>query len=105
MISHKFFGAKDDHGTERTKPTPEPNEILTNLQNFIQKWQLLQIDNKNIITVEAIVEIDKLKVHIKKGCLSGIVVSGGLIGMRHFTDIPIPSFIKAEWVQCMHMLF
>lgn len=55
------FRDNNDQGTKRTKPTPEPNELLENMEQFIQKWKSLATDNQRVLTPEALVEIDKLK--------------------------------------------
>ena len=58
-------------------PTPPPSELLQNLNSFTAKWKDVLYDEKHVLTRECIAEIEKLKVHINKRCLSGIPVGGG----------------------------
>ena len=74
-ISREFkviFRSKGDKNPdkERSLPTPSPDEIMENLEYF--KSQFAHALPKQ--TMDA---INRLTVHIKKGCLSGIPVSGG----------------------------
>ena len=71
------FRKKEDQGRKRTQSTPEPNEIASNLDEFIKKWRHINSDHGNILSSETIREVQKLKLHANKGCLSGIEVGGG----------------------------
>ena len=71
------FRARGDLGIRRTKTTPRENELLSNLDAFTKKWETIASDNNKILTDEAMHEIKKLKVHISRGCLSGIPSSCG----------------------------
>lgn len=61
-----------DHGEKRNLPTPELEEMLQNLDVFVNRWENVQGNGKRILCGEALHEIDNLKVHIRKGCISGI---------------------------------
>lgn len=37
----------------------------------------MEVDEQELLTAEALAETEKLKIHIEKGCLSGMPVSGG----------------------------
>ncbi len=71
------FRAKGDQGVKRTDTTPEATEILSNLESFTGKWRDVAIDNFKVLRDEALTEINKLKVHVTRGCLSGIPSSCG----------------------------
>ena len=71
------FRMKGDYGVKRSQPTPEATEILDNLDKFVQTWKSMAFDSREVLTTECILEVNKLKEHIQRGCLSGIPVSGG----------------------------
>ena len=68
------FRTDGDIGLKRCKATPLPNEMLSNIENFVKKWKN---ETYSILSSETLHEIEKLKVHIKKGCLSSIEVGCG----------------------------
>lgn len=71
------FRAKGDQGVKRTYTTPEATELLSNLESFTDKWRDVATDNFKVLRDEALTEINKLKVHVTRGCLSGIPSSCG----------------------------
>lgn len=71
------FRIPGDYGLRRTKPTPQPSELLQNINSFVQRWENVAYNGQNVLTRDSMEEIEKLKVHIVKGCLSGINVGGG----------------------------
>lgn len=71
------FRAKGDQGVRRTDTTPEATELLSNLESFTDKWRDVATDDCKVLRDEALTEINKLKVHVTRGCLSGIPPSGG----------------------------
>ena len=80
QIVHDFkFILRDptDVGPKRNKPTPSEDVIEKNIQNFLRKWKDVRHDDTQLIPQCAINEIDKLLVHVRKGCLSDIEPSGG----------------------------
>ena len=66
-----------DIGKQRTKPTPSELVIEKNIQNFLTQWKSVEYEGANLLPQCAIHEIDKLLVHVRKGCLSDIALSGG----------------------------
>ena len=46
-------------------------------ENFVAKWKDVECDGERVLTAGALEELDKLKKHINKGCLSHIPVSCG----------------------------
>ena len=59
-------------------PTPQPSQILTNLQNWCKKWQNTKdIKGVKILHDDVFKEINNLKKHIKDGCLSDIPAGCG----------------------------
>ena len=71
------FRLPGDYGEKRTKPTPKPDEILENLEKFTAKWCDVTFNGHKVFTESTKSEIDKLKIHARKGCLSDIAVGGG----------------------------
>jgi len=66
-----------DIGEQRTMCTPAPEIILMNIEIFLKQWANVEIDSVLLLLSSAIHEIEKLKCHVKKGCLSEIPPSGG----------------------------
>ena len=67
------FRSKGDNGPQRTKPTPGQEILQTNLDFFLKKWLGIHSDDgKEIMTPAVVKEIDNLRKHMLKGCLSGI---------------------------------
>ena len=71
------FRQSGDYGTSRTKTTPQPSIVLSNLDQIKQKWKQIVYQGVPLLSDEAIEEIEKLGRHIMKGCLSDIPVGGG----------------------------
>ena len=71
-----MFRSAGDYGFARTKPTPQSPQPEHNIDSFVQRWKGISYNEQVILTEESITEIEKLKVHIQKGCLSGISVGG-----------------------------
>ena len=59
-----------DLGSEITRPTPCPDEIESNLERLLFVWREKR-------KKETLVQIENLRKHIKKGCLSDIPVRCG----------------------------
>jgi hypothetical protein len=62
-----------DIGHERKMSTPSPQILTENIDRFASKWTTVtdSEDNTPIIKEKTKKEIQNLKVHIQKGCLSG----------------------------------
>lgn len=71
------FRASGDIGIRRCKPTPLPNEMLSNMNQFVDKWKDCQYSGEILLNEKMRIEIEKLKVHIQKGCLSSIEAGCG----------------------------
>lgn len=71
------FRTSGDVGIKRCKPTPLPDEMLENMERFVKKWKDTTHSEVPLLNDGAINEIIKLKVHIRKGCLSNIEVGCG----------------------------
>jgi len=52
--------------------TPFPEIILKNIDMFLKEWKSVEINSTQILPSSALREIEKLKCHVTKGCLSGI---------------------------------
>ena len=72
---------------KRTKPTHNPDHIVKNLEIFNERWCGVSHDNKYVFSESTKVEIENLKVHARKGCLSDIDVVVEVIGMKPFTGM------------------
>ena len=67
-----IFRDPSDHGPTRTMNTPSKLKILEQLENFLVKWKKETYRDENILPSTAITEINHLRKHIERGCLSGI---------------------------------
>ena len=69
-----IFRDSGDCGETRTLPTPDPQVMERNLDNFLKRWAgTLKKENQ----INTFKEFENLRVHIKKGCLSGIYPGQG----------------------------
>jgi hypothetical protein len=66
-----------DCGKKRTEATPSKDQIESNIKQFLQQWKTVSYEGTKIIPQVALEQIDKLLVHVRKGCLTGIEPSGG----------------------------
>lgn len=73
----QIFREEGDNGNKRTKPTPSSTKITSNLKTFLSRWESVVHYGKHVLCVAALDEIDKLKIHINKGCVSDIPVGCG----------------------------
>ena len=71
------FRQAKDFGQKRKCTTPNPRQILDNLDAFVNKWKLCTFNDWEIISENVVKEIECLKLHITKGCLSDIPVGVG----------------------------
>lgn len=53
-------------------PTPSPDILENNLTDFLNRWKYISYKNISVLSVKALKEIENLRVHIKKCCLSGL---------------------------------
>ena len=67
------FRCADDKEKERKKDTPNSEEMLENLRCFVLKWKdMKHPGDEDVLSASTIHEINCLRKHIEKGCLSGI---------------------------------
>lgn len=67
------FRSKGDNGPQRTKPTPSPSVLVNHLEFFIRKWNVITDEDKGpLFTLAVTAELENLKKHMERGCLSGI---------------------------------
>ena len=72
------FCIAGDSGDHRTKCTPDANSLLNNLNAFVVKWiNITDSSGSRLVIPSVMKEIDHLKVHIIRGCLSDIPPSFG----------------------------
>ena len=96
------FRAPGDFYETCTKPTPQPDEIVKNLEMFV-KWHDIKFNDQKVISDATLTEVENLKVHVRKGCLSNIKVGGGTNKNEAFHRYVNTFFIKVELVFCCHM--
>lgn len=72
QISNEFgliFREDGDCGDIRKLPTPAPETIDRNLNNFMSRWKkILECDSQG----KTLHELQNLRIHILKGCISGL---------------------------------
>ena len=67
------FRDQRDQTIERKLPTPAPEEILHNLNNFITKWvSYKNSSGARVISKSVEKELKNIECHVRKGCLSHI---------------------------------
>ena len=66
------FRDPTDQGKERSKHTPEPAILKSNLLEFQRQWQSVSVDGRQILPPAANKNIQLLIKHIDRGCLSAI---------------------------------
>lgn len=72
------FRSHTDKEKERKQPTPSPEQMERNLTSFLKKWNNVQHgEEESVLTSGTIQEIQCLRKHIEKGCLSGIPAGAG----------------------------
>ena len=52
--------------------TPAPKVLEGNMNSFLHRWQKAEYEGKLVVNAAALKQITNIKVHMKKGCLSGI---------------------------------
>ena len=62
---------------ERKQPTPSREVMLKNLARFLENWKNFAFGGENVLSKQACDELEKLKVHIQKGCLENIPPKAG----------------------------
>lgn len=72
-----IFRAAGDNGIKRHFPTPSPKVLIENADKFVAKWSTIQHDGLVLLNSKAVHEVEKLKEHMRKGCLSNIGVGCG----------------------------
>lgn len=71
------FRKASDLGYVRMDATADTKTILSNIDQFLTKWKECDLDGWRILNEAAQKEIDLLKGHINKGCLSNLPKSAG----------------------------
>lgn len=68
-----IFGADADQGEIREMEIPDEHTIKSNLEHLTERWKDVNYDNSETVLNENVLqEIENLKVHIERGCLSKI---------------------------------
>ena len=71
------FRSSGDNGPKRMLPTPSGDVLMLNLKAFISKWSKVEFDGSSVLNSAAYGELESLKKHIERGCLSGIPAGFG----------------------------
>lgn len=71
------FRHPSDKGKKRTMPTPDGIILHANLLAFQHKWESVTHGGVHVLPAAAIIEINCLLKHVKRGCLSGIMPGRG----------------------------
>ena len=73
-----IFRADADQGEIREMDTPDEQTIMSNLECLTERWKDVHYDNgEAVLNRNVLHEIENLKVHIERGCLSRIFQGGG----------------------------
>lgn len=70
----QIFREDDDQGESRLKSTPKKEKLERNLNSFIERWTNVP---SSPLTNTTLSEIEHLRCHIVKGCLSNIPAGYG----------------------------
>ena len=69
----KVFRRSADHGDDRCEETPPPEEILSNINEFLRLYKhMTEETGERVFPLSASRQVDLLKQHVEEGCLSGI---------------------------------
>ncbi len=90
----QVFRHDGDHGIKRTRSTPCSAKMLANLNSFVHRWENIVYDSNHVLSIAALHEIEKLKVHIKKAALMIFQLVVAPIEMKHSIDISELFFIE-----------
>lgn len=71
------FRDPSDQGEKRHSLTPAPHVLEKNLDSFLQRWEHSEYKGKPVLSAAALKEITSIRIHMKKGCLSGIPTGRG----------------------------
>ena len=66
------FRDPSDLGKDRKLITPAPEILESNLDKFKEQWKDAEYNKQPVMNESALKEIENIRVHMKKGCLSGI---------------------------------
>ena len=66
------FRDPQDRGETRLMDTPDPSILIGQSNRFLQKWDKVEYKGWKVLSPSAIKEAQNLKLHMSKGCLSGI---------------------------------
>jgi len=72
-----IFRQPGDIEDQRKMKTPCPEQMISNLNEFIDDWKDVHFKGWNIINENFFTEAEKLKKHINNGCLANIPVGQG----------------------------
>ena len=66
----QIFRQDDDQGSTRLKDTPDKEQLEKNLNSLVERW--VNVPNNPLGDLQTAKEIENLRLHIQKGCLSNL---------------------------------
>jgi hypothetical protein len=69
---HQIFRCPEDLGDTQQMSTHPKDILVSNLQNFLKKWENRESNGVKLFTSDRLGVISNICGHILKGCLSGI---------------------------------
>ena len=85
-----------DQGPKREMATPDSEIMLKNLDEFTKKWKDAEFKDWHIINDNVMDALDYIRVHISKGCLSGIPPGCGTNRNENLHKIINPFFSRCR---------
>ena len=71
-----------DQGPKREMATPDSEIMLKNLDKFTKKWKDAEFKDWHVINGNVMDALDRIRVHISKGCFQEFHLGVELIEMR-----------------------
>ena len=66
------------------------------MERFLKRWKDAECQGTKVLTQSALKEIDNLRIHIQKGCLSGIKPGRGTNGNEELRKDLKEDFLKLK---------
>jgi len=63
----QVFRVPGDIGNKRSQPTPTADQLIKNVDTFVEKWKEIKFEGVPLLNNVAINEVSKLKHHMVKG--------------------------------------
>ena len=63
------FRPDDDMGINPNQPTPAPDVITTHIDNYISRWEDVQVGGIRALNADSLKSLKDIRVHGERGCL------------------------------------